>query len=274
MSIKASRHAIVASLALLALAQASASRAEDDLPVDIELVFAVDVSASMDPQKLALQRDGYIAAFRSPELIDHIKSLPLGRIAVAYVEWGDQDTQNIVVPWTLVKDEVGAEAVAAELEAAPLGHAFGTSISGALKFANALFEDNGFAGQRKAIDISGDGPNSAGSSVLSARDAVLAHGVTINGLPILIREGWSSGLYSTDGLEFYYEDCVIGGPGAFIVIVKSREKFAEAIKRKVILELLSVKQAPRIMQIGDLQRTLRIDCLVGEKGSGRILPLR
>ena len=274
MSINTPRSAILASLALLALAQVSTSLAKDELPVDMELVLAVDVSASMDPTKLKLQRDGYIAAFRSGELINVIKSLPLGRIAIAYVEWGDQDTQSIVIPWTLVKDEVEAEEIAAKLDAAPLGHAFGTSIAGALTFANSLFQDNGFAGQRRTIDVSGDGPNTAGTPVVPARDAVLAHGVTINGLPILIREGWSNGLYSTAGLDFYYEDCVIGGPGAFIVVVKSREKFAEAIKRKLLLELLSVKQAPKIMPIGDVQRTSRIDCLVGEKGSGQILPLR
>jgi hypothetical protein len=272
MSIAFLRRLAIVSLAVLTPAHISASRAKD-LSVDIELVLAVDVSASMDPDELRLQRQGYIAAFRSPELIDQIKSLPLGRIAVAYFEWGDQDTQDIIVPWTLVKDEAGAEQIAAELEAAPLGHAFGTSIAGALTFANALFQDNGFAGQRRTIDISGDGPNTAGAPVVPARDAVLAHGVTINGLPIMIRLGWSSGLYSTAGLDFFYEDCVIGGPGAFIVIVKSRALFADAIKRKLMLEMLSVKQEPKIMPIGDARRSFRIDCLVGEKGSGRILPL-
>ena len=267
-----SRRAIVIALAFLALAQVS-SQAKEELPVDIELVLAVDVSASMDLDELRLQRQGYIAAFRSPELIEQIRSLPLGRIAVAYVEWGDQDTQDIVVPWTLVKDEGGAEQVAAELEAAPLGHAFGTSIAGALTFANELFQNNGFAGQRRTIDISGDGPNTVGTPVAPARDAVLARGVTINGLPIMIRLGWSSGLYSTSGLDFYYEDCVIGGQSAFIVIVKSRALFAEAIKRKVILELMSVRQEPEITPIADTHRP-RIDCLVGEKGSGQILPLR
>ena len=196
MGVKFWQRTIVVAFSLLSLAQVS-SQAKEELPVDIELVLAVDVSASMDPDELKLQRQGYIAAFRSPELIEEIRSLPLGRIAVAYVEWGDQDTQDIVVPWTLVKDAGGAEQVAAELEAAPLGHAFGTSIAGALTFANAMFQNNGFAGQRRTIDISGDGPNTVGTPVTPTRDAVLAHGVTINGLPIMIRLGWSSGLYST-----------------------------------------------------------------------------
>jgi hypothetical protein len=267
------RRVAVASLAALTLAQLSSAQARDDLAVDIELVLAVDVSASMDLDELRLQRQGYIAAFRAPEVIAQIESLPLGRIAVAYFEWGDQDTQNILVPWTLVKDEMGAEQVAAELEAAPLASAFGTSIGGALTFASAMFQDNGFAGQRRTIDISGDGPNTAGPPVVAARDAVLARGVTINGLPIMIRLGWSGGLYSTAGLDLFYEDCVIGGPGSFIVIVKSRALFAEAIKRKLIMEMLSAKKERQILPIGDTRRSFRIDCLVGEKGTGRILPL-
>ena len=199
MSKQLSRRSAIAFLIALGLVSSSQAR---DLAVDIELVLAVDVSASMDFDELRLQRQGYVAAFRSPELIEQIRSLPLGRIAVAYFEWGDQDTQDIIVPWTLVNGPAGAEEVAAELEAAPLGHAFGTSIAGALTFANAMFQNNGFAGQRRTIDISGDGPNTAGTPVVPARDSVLAHGVTINGLPIMIRLGWSSGLYRTCGIGF------------------------------------------------------------------------
>jgi hypothetical protein len=162
-----SRRILIASLAVLGVWHGYPAQAKDR-PVDLELVLAVDVSASMDFDELKLQRQGYVAAFRSPELINQIKSMPLG-IAVAYVEWGDQDTQNVIVPWTLVRDEAGAEEIAVELETAPLGHAFGTSISGALMFANELFEDNGFTGARKTVDISGDGPNTAGAPVAQAR---------------------------------------------------------------------------------------------------------
>jgi hypothetical protein len=254
---------------VVALAHPSA-RAED-LPVALELVLAVDVSASMDADERRLQRQGYIDAFRSSDLMEQVRAL--GVVAVTYFEWGDEQTQTIIVPWTLVTNEGDARRIAERLESAPVGHSFGTSIAGALSFANALLDDNGFLGIRRAIDISGDGPNTVGSPVIPARDAVLAAGVTINGLPIMIRQGWSTGLYSTAGLDLYYEDCVIGGPGAFIVTVKSRETFGEAIKRKLILELMSLRPRPLITSISDKRRP-RVDCLVGEKGSGRILPLR
>ena len=82
------------------------------------------------------------------------------------------------------------------------------------------FDGNGFAGERKAIDISGNGPNSLGPPVEPSRDFVVAQGVTINGLPIMIRIRSGQGLYSIAGLDFYFEDCVVGGPGAFTVVIR------------------------------------------------------
>ncbi len=253
------------------LAGLEAAAAQSELPVDLELVLAVDASASMDIDEQRLQRRGYIAAFRSDELVGAIESLPLGRIAVAYVEWGDPNSQLIVVPWTLVDGLAGAEEMANRLEAAPLGRLFGTSIAGALAFSGSLFEENGFAGERLVIDVSGDGPNNIGPPVTPARDAVLARGITINGLPIMLRVSWSGGLHSIAGLDLYFRDCVIGGPGAFAVAVKRRVEFGTAIRRKLLREIMSAGPSG-FSRIADRQVSRSVDCLAGEKNSGRLFP--
>jgi hypothetical protein len=261
------RPSVIAAALALGLGSPSLSA---DLPVDLELVLAVDVSPSMEPDEQLLQRQGYIAAFRSEKVLDAIEQGAIGRIAVTYVEWGGAESQNIVLPWTLIEGRKSAEEVAAALSQAPPERFFGTSIAGALAFSTNLFKENGFAGERLAIDISGDGPNNVGPPVLPVRDAVVRHGVTINGLPIMIR--MDTGLYSITGLDFYYEDCVIGGPGAFIVVIKSRDQFRDAIERKLILEIS--RRANEIVPVVEVKRPDHMNCLAGEKNSGRLLPLK
>src|SRR5262249_22952480 len=188
--------------------------AGEDTPVDLELVLAVDVSGSMDEGERALQRSGYVGAFQHPEVIAAISSGVYGRIAVTYVEWAGPKAQAILIPWRLIDGEANALAFAAALTAAPTWHIHGTSISGALAFASTLFGDNGFAGARLAIDVSGDGPNNMGPPVVPVRDAVVAKGVTINGLPLTLHASpWSSAYGGLDArlLDIYYQDCVIGG---------------------------------------------------------------
>ena len=245
-----------------------AAAAQPKMPVDLELVLAVDVSASMDPGEQRLQRNGYVAALRSPKVIDAIRSGPLGRIAVTYVEWGGPTTQIVILPWTLIDGPASAESTASKLAAAPIERVFDTSIANALKFSAGLFANSAFSGERQAIDISGDGPNNTGPPVLSARDAVLGLGITINGLPIMTKIESSGGLYSISGLDTYYSECVIGGPGAFVVVVKRPERFADAIERKLILEVSDIV-ATNLVPVADVQRTVKVDCLAGEKNSGR-----
>jgi len=243
-----------------------------EIPVDLELVLAVDVSASMDPDEQSLQRQGYVTAFRSQEVLEAIQSGAIGQIAVTYVEWGDSDNQHVVVPWTLVDGQTSADAFAAALSDAPPERFFGTSIAWALRFSTALLARNGFNGERLAIDISGDGPNNVGPPVGPARDAAVEGGVTINGLPIMIRMSEGTSLYSIAGLDFYYEDCVIGGPGAFIVSITNRKQFRDAIERKLVLEIS--QRANDVLPVADVMRPDRMDCLAGEKNSGRLLPLK
>lgn len=245
--------------------------AASDLPVDLELILAIDVSASITEDEQELQREGYASALRSPRVLNAIRSGAYGRIALAYVEWADPKQQEIVVPWMIIEDPATAESVATRLATTPVKRFFGTSISQALLFSAGLFDDNGFAGERRAIDISGNGPNNLGLPVEAARDLLVTQGITINGLPIMIRTRWSAGLYSIAGLDWYFDDCVVGGPGAFTVAVKNEGEFAAAIERKLVLEISA--RSSLVVLIADERRPHRMDCMAGEKNSGRLLPL-
>lgn len=236
--------------------------------VDLELVLAVDVSGSMDPQEKEIQRDGYVAALSHPQVVQAIQSGYTGRIAVVYLEWGGPSAQSVVVPWTVVHDADSARAFAAAVAAAPLSRIRGTSISGALAFAAGLFDDNGFEGMRRVIDISGDGPNNMGLPVVSVRDGVIARGIVVNGLPLLIRPSLSAA-YGGFDLGQYYRDCVIGGPGAFLMTVQEMGRFAEAVRRKLVFEIASVPPPPRVVPAAFRPAQARTDCLIGEKMWGR-----
>ena len=239
--------------------------------VDLVLVLAVDVSASISAREQRLQRLGYVSAFRSPGVIEAIRSGPIGRIAVAYVEWSGPTYQTVTLPWTLVDGDQSAEDLAARLEAAPLSREFDTSIAGAIAFSASLLAASPFSSHRKVIDISANGPNNTGPPVVPARDAVLAQGITVNGLPVMVKISWSGGLYSIAGLDFYFEDCVIGGPGAFVVAVRHPDEFKRAIERKLVLE---IADRSAIIEAAALRRRPeRMDCLAGEKNSGRLLPV-
>jgi Protein of unknown function (DUF1194) len=241
----------------LALSSAALAEAE----VDLELVLAVDVSRSMDGDELQVQRDGYVAAFRHPEVLAAIASGPLGRIAVTYVEWAGPDKQVTVLPWTLIDSREAAYGLAARLSVSAFGRHPGTSISGGLMFASATFANNGYKSIRQVIDISGDGPNNRGLPVEPVRAAVIASGVTINGLPLMIKAPF--GPYSIGNLDVYYEDCVIGGPGAFLIPVYNMSQLALAIRRKLVLEIAGLP--PAVMPAGDSDPAPRTDCLIGEK---------
>jgi len=266
MALGSIRGRLAAAAGLIIAAALAAPAAADDTPVDLELVLAVDVSGSMDEGEQALQRGGYVAAFLHPEVLAAIGGGVYGRIAVTYVEWAGPRAQAVVIPWRAVDGQASAEEFAAALKAAPTSRIHGTSISGALAFAGALFDANGFTGLRQAIDVSGDGPNNMGPPVVAARDAVLARGVTINGLPLTLRGGsaWNAPYGLPGGLlDIYYEDCVIGGPGAFFLSVQAPEQLADAIRRKLVLEIAG--QPPTVRPAQFSQHPPRIDCLIGEK---------
>lgn len=250
----------------LALGFAVASAAAEDAAVDLELVLAVDVSMSMDYEEQALQREGYVAAFLHPDVVQAIESGLLGRIAVTYVEWAGEGLQRIVVPWMRVDGAGTARAFAQRMADAPLSRLRRTSISGALLFAGGLFAANGFEGIRRVVDISGDGPNNAGIPSPAARDVLIGDGVVINGLPIMLKLDQPGGFFSIKELDLYYEDCVIGGPGAFFLTVTDMSEFAVAIRRKMILEIAGRSPpSPRLVPVQYVPHRPRIDCLIGEK---------
>jgi hypothetical protein len=245
-------------LAAVAILFAPAAEAQD---VDLELVLAVDVSPSMDAEEQILQREGYVAAFRHPEVINAIQLGGYGRIAVTYIEWAGV-YQRVIMPWRVIGSEADARAFADDLELQPMSQYGRTSISGGLLFAAGQFEESPAIGLRRAIDISGDGANNLGFPVAPTRDAVVARGITINGLPIILRPSRLGSLGFVD-LGAYYEDCVIGGPGAFMITVEDATQFETAIRRKLVLEIAGLE--PSIVPVQLLSPAPRVDCLIGEK---------
>jgi uncharacterized protein DUF1194 len=232
------------------------------IPVDVELVIAVDVSYSMDPDEQALQREGYILALTSKEFLQALRQGANGKIAITYFEWAGQSDQKVIMSWRLIDGPETADAVAAEIARAPYRRASRTSISGALRFAKPLFDESGYKGLRRVIDVSGDGTNNAGPLVVPMRDEVLAADITINGLPIMLKRPFV-GTMDIENLDIYYEDCVIGGPGAFVVPIREREKFIEATRTKLVLEIAG--RQPEAQVVPASSQAPRISCTIGEK---------
>jgi hypothetical protein len=230
--------------------------------VDVELVIAVDVSYSMDLDELAVQREGYAQAIVSKEFLQAMKAGPNGKVAITYFEWSASSDQKIIIPWRMIDGPETADAVANEIMNTPVRRGSRTSISGAINFAMPLFDENPYRGLRRVIDISGDGPNNNGAPVTGARDAALEKGIIINGLPIMVKEP-SYSTMDIDNLDWYYEDCVIGGPGAFVVSIKDRDNFKEAIRTKLLLEVAGRTPERRIVPAAEKEP--RVPCLIGEK---------
>lgn len=220
-------------LCLSCVLPASNAGMVDDASVDVELVLAVDVSRSMDESEFALQREGYAEALRHPDFIAAVKAGSHGRILLTYFEWSGAAQPDSIVDWMVIDSAEGAAEFALRIENRPdAGSRYGTSISQAIDFGSGLISANTIKGERKVLDVSGDGPNNLGRMVTEARDAAVAQGIVINGLPMLV-----SPSRTFRDLDRYYADCVIGGPGAFVLPVNDIAEFATAIRRKLILEV-------------------------------------
>jgi hypothetical protein len=209
-------------------------------PVDLLLVLAADVSRSIDTDKFKLQREGYAAAFNDARVVNVITSGLHGQIAVSFVEWSGASSQRLVIDWTLIKDLDSARQFGDQLLEIPRSFADSTSISGGLDFALAQFAGAPFDAARRTIDVSGDGNNNSGRDVRSARDEAVGAGVTVNGLVILTdpRPSWASEHTNPPGgLEKYYRDNVIGGPGAFVLVAKDFNSFGDLLIKKLIAEI-------------------------------------
>lgn len=249
-------------LTIVAIASLSATPvASEKIEIDLELALLVDVSRSMTERELEIQRQGYAAALMSDEVFAAVQSGPLQRVALTYVEWAG--TQDVIVDWMLLETRADLNEFAGVLTTRFDPALRRTSISEALIFGATMIEGNEFEGLRKVIDVSGDGPNNQGRPVLQAREAVLSKSITINGLPLMTREGMGS-QWHLDDLDVYYQNCVAGGPGSFVIPVLDWQGFAEAVRRKLVLEIGS---APAI---GEAMKAQYIapsdyDCLIGEK---------
>lgn len=239
-----------------------ADKRPNAIPVDVELVLAVDVSFSMDPSEQELQREGYIKALTSVEFLRALREGANGKIAITYVEWAGANDQKVIMPWRLIEGPESADAVAAEIARAPYRRASRTSISGALHFSKTLFDASGYRGLRRVIDVSGDGANNAGSLIVPTRDEVIAMGITINGLPIMLNRP-NMGYMDVAELDIYYEDCVIGGAGAFVIPIRERDQFVNATRTKLVLEIAGHMPDARLIPVSADKP--RVSCTIGER---------
>ena len=238
----------VAALIVLALLSAPAALAAE--PVDLLLVLSSDVSRSIDHPKFLLQREGYAAAVSNTQVLDAIKSGPNGKIALCFVEWSGYGAQKLVIDWTAIDGAGSARKFGDQVIEAERSFQDRTSISGGIEFAAAQFERAKFESGRRTIDVSGDGTNNAGRDVRLARDEAVAKGITINGLVILSDRPLSWNAEHTNppgGLENYYRENVIGGPGAFVMVAEDFKTFGRAIIKKMIAEIATLRVAPRVV---------------------------
>ena len=256
----------------LALAFGGIAQAQSDLiEVDLELVLMADVSRSMSPAELEIQRRGYATALSTDAVFGAIQNGMLGRIALTYVEWAG--TQHTVVDWRLIETRDDLEDFATELIVTYNPGLRRTSITRALLLGAHMIETNSFVGLRRVIDISGDGPNNDGGLVTEARDAVVQSGITINGLPLLTHDGVDDRWF-LPGLDLYYQSCVIGGPGSFVIAVTDWHGFAEAVRRKLVIEIAGSYPPPERIMRAQLLDPDPTDCQIGEKIWAQIQRMR
>ncbi|HYI06531.1 MAG TPA: DUF1194 domain-containing protein [Reyranella sp.] len=242
---------------LLAAASPAVAQPLEPIDVDAEIVLAVDASRSMDLDEFAVQRDGYLQALRHPDFARAVAAGRLGRVAIAYFEWSGQVQDSGLIPWRLIDGPGAAAALADEIAAMPVERSRGTSIARAIAFATVLIEDDLVVGARRIIDVSGDGANNTGPPVTEARDAAVARDITINGLPVMAFPGGALA-----DLDTYYQDCVIGGLGAFVMVARTGEELAATIRRKLIVEVSGLAPPMSAIPVDFHQPT---DCLIGEK---------
>ena len=234
-------------LALVALVMVSTQPVLAAEHVDLLLVLSSDVSRSVDHPKFLLQREGSAAAISDPVVMEAIKSGPHQRIAVCFVEWSGFGAQKLVIDWTMIDGPGAARKFGDQLLELPRAFADRTSISGGIEFAATQLERAPFEGSRRTIDVSGDGTNNAGRDVKLARDETIAKGIVINGLVILSDRPVPWNAEHTNppgGLEKYYQDNVIGGPGAFVLVAENFNSFGRAIIKKLIAEIALHSAAP------------------------------
>lgn len=216
--------------------------------VSLELVLLADATGSIDDDEILFQRQGYAKAITDPAVVSAIQNTPHGKIAVSYVEWGDSHSQEVVVGWTVIDGAETADQFAKALVIPPRLASGRNAIGTALLFGKAMIETNDISGFRRVIDFSADSANNfSGPSIEEARDIVLAAGITINGLAVLCRHCLTGRPGGYD-LEQAFADRIVGGPGAFVVTADSAATFADAVRKKLILEIAGRRPPTRYSQ--------------------------
>jgi hypothetical protein len=252
-------HALVLPLIALSLMLAPA-RADGPEEVDVALVLAVDISYSMDLDELAVQRQGYVDALRSEQFLEAVRRGAIGKVAITYFEWAGSGTHYLLAPWIIVDGPASANQLASRLEAQPVRRAYRTSISAAIDMGVKLLDESGVKPMRKVIDVSDDGPNNQGRLVTIARDEAVQKGITINGLPLMLKR---PGYLDLTDLDTYYKECVIGGQGSFVIPVRDGAQFANAIRTKLILEVAGLTPPQPVIHRAQARPTS--SCLIGER---------
>jgi hypothetical protein len=227
----------------LALGLALVRPASAQTEVDAVLALTVDVSLSMAEDEAKLQRNGYIGAFRDKQIVEAIRTGKLGRIAICYIEWSSTTDQRVLVDWRVISDAASAAAFADELAKAPFKSGTTTSISAGVDFAVKRILQSPFKTDRRVIDVSGDGYSDYGRPMTESRDAAVAAGIVVNGLPVMNpRPSWRE--QAPPDLDHYYADNVIGGPGAFYLVIRDLKDFGASVMQKLILEIADRRARP------------------------------
>lgn len=258
------RHLSLLVTALLFCGLAAVPRPSMADEVDVALILAVDISYSMDEDELKLQRQGFVDALTSPEVLGAIEAGLIGKIALSYMEWAGRTTQDVLVDWHIIDGKAAAQAFAAELSQMPVRRRFRTAVGDALVYATAHFENLQHTPLRKVIDVSGDGPNNQGSLAPEARDFAISRGVVVNGLPLMMKQH-DAGWFGIEDLDRYYAACVIGGPGSFLIPVRDLRDYGRAIRSKLVLEIAGLTPAPTPARVIPATAGINPYCLVGER---------
>jgi len=225
----------------------SATATSDDAigrPVDLALILLTDVSRSMDAREYEMVKEGYKTAFADPEVIKAILNNSKG-VAVAYVEFSGKDEFITVKGWDVLTDAVSARSFGDAVASAARSSSGNTALAPSIKKAVEMLNADGQGASRRVIDVASDLPYDGGRAA-TARDTAVAAGITINALPIIddrpigtFDGHMSYAQWGNEGAVAFYRNYVIGGPGCFLVEVRDYSAFGEALKRKLLLELIS-----------------------------------
>jgi hypothetical protein len=235
-------------LPLVALVATQITFARAAEQVDLLLALAMDVSRSMDQPKFMLQREGYAAAISDPQVLSAIRSGAHQKIAICFIDWSGPFEQKLVVDWSIVDGIDAALRLGNLILRAPRTFYNSTSIGSAIDFAAAQIARAPFEAERHAIDVSGDGTNNSGRDVRLFRDRAVAQGIVVSGLVILTDIQFAQNPAHTNppgGIEKYYHDNVIGGPGSFVMVAEDYDSFGRAMVKKLIAEIAT---APALLR--------------------------